>query len=117
MLTDHMVFCPKFRGKVLGGEVRKYAEKVIKRTCKQLDIEVIELAVGPEHVHIFFKYPPKYSLSNIAMKIKGKSSKAIRAKFPELRKWCPDSLWAPSCFHASVGTGWDVVEKYIENQK
>jgi hypothetical protein len=37
--------------------------------------------------------------------------------FPELKEWCPGHLWAPSCYHGSVGQGWDVVEKYISGQK
>ncbi|MDP2767861.1 MAG: hypothetical protein Q8O41_10525 [Candidatus Methanoperedens sp.] len=36
--------------------------------------------------------------------------------FQHLRKWCGEHLWAPSCFHGSVGNGWEVVSKYIETQ-
>lgn len=41
----------------------------------------------------------------------------MRDKFPRLKEWCPDHLWAPSCYHGSVGQGWEVVERYIEGQK
>ena len=41
----------------------------------------------------------------------------MRAIFPQLKEWCPGHLWAPSCYHGSVGQGWDVVEKYISGQK
>ena len=81
-----------------------------------MDIEIIEIAVNPDHVHIFFKYPPKYSLSYIAKMIKGVSSRILRKEFPHQQEWCGDHLWAPSCFHGSVGQGWDVVEKYIREQ-
>ena len=113
LLTDHMVFSPKYRGKVLVDDVAMVAEGIIRKICNELDIEIIDIAVNPDHVHLFIKYPPKYSVSFIAKNIKGKSSRVLRKEFPHLKEWCEDSLWAPSCYHGSVGSGWDVVEKYI----
>jgi putative transposase len=100
------------------------------------------MAMNVDHVHLFIKYPPKYSVSWIAKRIKGRSSKqtllekaftekrsAVRDQFPRLKEWCPDHLWAPSCYQKtfqktfiknasqSVGHGWEVVEKYIAGQK
>ena len=91
-------------------------EGIIWKTCKELGIEIIEIAVNPDHVHIFFKYPPKYSPSFIAKKLKGRMSRILRKEFPHLKEWCGEHRWAPSCFHGSVGQGWDVVSKYIETQ-
>ena len=106
------------------------AEEIIRENCKEFDIEVIDLAVNVDHVHLFIKNPfrkslygkmlrspPKYSLSWIAKWIKGRSSKLLRDRFPPLKGWCPGHLWAPSCYHGSVGHGWEVVEKYISGQK
>lgn len=92
LLTDHLVFSPKYRGKMLVGDVAMICEGIICKTCVEMDIEIIEIAVNPDHVHIFFKYPP------------------------HLKEWCGEHFWAPSCFHGSVGNGWDVVEKYIRDQ-
>ena len=117
MLSDHMVFTPKYRGKVLVGEVAVECKSVIQSVCADMEIEVMNLAVSPDHVHLFIAYPPKYSLSFVANKIKGISSKVLRAKFPHLKQWCKKGLWAPSCFHGSVGHGHEVVDKYIELQK
>jgi len=117
LLTDHLVFSPKYRGKVLLGEVAEAAEDIIRENCKELDIEVIDMAVGVDHVHLFIKYPPKYSVSWIAKRLKGRSSKLLRDRFPQLKEWCPGHLWSPSCYHGSVGHGWEVVEKYISGQK
>ena len=61
LLTDHLVFPPRYRGKVLEGEVVEAAEEIIRANCKELDIEVIFLAMNVDHVHLFIKYPPKYS--------------------------------------------------------
>jgi putative transposase len=85
-----MVFSPKYRGKILVGDVALALDGIIRKTCKDLNIEIIDMAVNVDHVHLFVKYPPKYSVK---------------------------SLWAPSCFHGSVGHGWEVVERYIQNQE
>ena len=117
MLTDHLVFSPKFRGRVLVGAVRDSTEELIKGICREMGIEIIRMSVSSDHVHMFFRYPPRYSVSHIANMIKGRSSRMLRARFPHLRVWSRDSLWAPSCFHGSVGHGRDVVERYIRTQK
>ncbi|MGB3458241.1 MAG: transposase [Halobacteriota archaeon] len=49
--------------------------------------------------------------------MKGRSSKLLRDQFPQLKEWCHGHLWAPSCYHGSVGHGWEVVERYISGQK
>lgn len=117
LLTDHLVFSPRYRGKVLEGAVSEVAEEVIRETCRELDIEVIDMAVNADHVHLFIKHPPEYSVSWIAKWIKGRSSKLLRDRFPQLKEWCPG--------HPPVGAfvlpwlggqGW-VVERYISGQK
>jgi len=117
MLTDHMVFTPKYRGKVLVGDVAESLENILLDICREMDIKVMDLAVNPDHVHIFIQYPPKYSVSDIAARLKGLSSKRLREEYPELKDWCPKGLWGPSCFHGSVGHGVDVVRAYIQGQE
>jgi putative transposase len=51
------VFSPKYRGTVLEGEVAEAAEEIIRETCKELDIEIMDMAVNQDHVHIFIQYP------------------------------------------------------------
>ncbi len=46
--------------------------------------------------------------------LKGRTSRILRKEFPELKKWCNQSLWAPSCYHRSVGHGWGCLEIYSE---
>lgn len=85
-------------------------------TCVEMGIKIIDIAVNMNHVHIFFQYPPKYVISFIAKKIKRKSSRILRQEFPHIRDWCEGHLWAPGCYHGSVGQGWEVVEKCISSQ-
>ena len=117
LLTGHMVFSPKYRGKILVGDVTLALDGIIRKTCKDLDIEILDMAVNVDHFHLFIKYPPKYSVRYIAKRIKGRSNRELCKAFPHLKEWCSKSLWAPSCFHGSVGHGWEVVERYIQNQE
>ena len=82
-----------------------------------MKIEIIDMAVNVDRVHLFIEYPPKYSVSFIAKRIKGRSSRELREAFPHLKEWAGIGLWAPSCLHGSFGHGWEVVEKYIQNQE
>ncbi len=117
LLTVHMVITPKYRASILQGEVAIECERQIKWICKTLDVDIIEMAVAEDHVHLFLQYPPKMSPSKITEKIKSNSARQLRAQFPHLVRWNKNALWAPGCFHGSVGQGFDVVEKYIARQR
>ncbi len=117
LLTDHMVFCTKYRRPLLFGEIAVRCEEIIRDVAKDLHVRIIRMAVNPEHVHIFFKYPPKLSPSKIAMQFKGTCSYKLRKEFPGLKKEVRDHLWAPSNYHGSVGQGFEVVENYIKSQE
>ena len=91
-------------------------EALIRKTCKGMDVEVIDMAVNVDHVHLFIRYLLKYSVSFIAKNIKGRSSRILKQHFPHLKEGCPNRLWAPGCYHGSVGHIWEVVEKYISTQ-
>ncbi len=58
----------KYRGKIF--DVALVTEGIIRKTCSERDIQIIDIAVNVDHVHLFIKYPPKYSVSYIAKKVK-----------------------------------------------
>ncbi|MEA3281342.1 MAG: IS200/IS605 family transposase [Euryarchaeota archaeon] len=65
ILTNHVVFLPKYRGKILVEKTIVLAlDSIIRKTCKDLGIEIIDMAVNSDHVHLFIKYPPKVSPPN-----------------------------------------------------
>ncbi len=86
LLTDHLVFCTKYRAPVLTPEIAERCEEIIRSVADDLHIKIRRMAVNLEHVHIFYVYPPKLSTSYIAMKFKGVSSRLLRKEFPELTK-------------------------------
>lgn len=77
---------------MLVGDVAMLAEAIIRKTCKELDIKIIDMSVSSDHIHLFIQYPPKYSVSFIAKRLKGTISRILRQEFPELKKWCENSL-------------------------
>lgn len=117
MLSVHMVFSPKYRGQLLVGSVAHDLEGILCELCKEMDIRILDIAVNPEHVHLFLQYPPKYSASDIAKRLKGNSSRRLREMHPRLKIWNRGGLWSKSCFHGSVGHGVDVVAAYIQAQE
>ena len=99
------------------GPVAKECDLQIRQVCHSLDVTVLDLAVASDHVHLFVRYPPRLSPSLLAEKIKSQTSRELRRQFPHLVMWCKKALWAPGCYHGSVGQGFEVVEKYISNQR
>lgn len=83
----HIVFCPKYRYKILQAEVASYVTENIYRLCGQKDgIEVLEMNVQPEHVHMVLSIPPKYAVSEIMGFVKGKLALKMFDEFPEFKR-------------------------------
>ena len=119
ILPDYITFSPKYRRKILVEKTIVLAlDGIIRKTCKDLGIEIIDMAVNSDHVHLFIKYPPKYSVSYISKRIKERGSGELREAFPHLKEWCSKSLYAPSCFHG-YGQVIDgrLRERYMQNQE
>ncbi len=117
-LRYHLVWCPKYRRPVLEGAVAERLEALIQERVKELGGEVIELAVRPEHVHVFLQVDTPYlSPSQIAFALKGYTSKVLRQEFPHLRSRLP-TLWSRSYYVGTVGqVSRETVERYIADQK
>ena len=86
LLADHMVFSPKYRAKILVGDVGLLTEAIIRKNCLELDIKILDMSVNSDHVHLFIQFPPKYSVSYIAKMIKGRTSRILRQEFPEPKR-------------------------------
>ena len=73
----------------------------------------------PDHIHMLIELPPQVSVSQAVKTLKGGSSRALRATYPELDEWLwGDSFWAVGYFAESVGRVTEnVIFEYIKNQK
>lgn len=88
-----------------------------KEVCEELETELVEIEVMPDHVHLLVEADPQFGIHKVVKKIKGRSSRILREEFPWLKSRIP-SLWTNSYFVTTTGGApLEVVKKYIENQK
>jgi putative transposase len=116
-MNYHFVWTPKYRRKVIVGDVEKRLKSLLKEKCNELNIEIISLETMPDHVHIFVRSQPTIAPNGIAAALKGYTSRILRQEFSELKSKLP-TLWSRSYFvstHGHLST--DTVEKYIEEQQ
>ena len=73
-LKVHLIFIPKYRKRVLYGQIGTGVRDLIRQICTEIDVEIISGKVAPDHVHLFVSYPPHLSVSTLMQKVKGKSS-------------------------------------------
>ena len=112
-----MVWCPKYRRSVLVNGVEARLKDLIKESCKQLNVEIIEMEIMPDHVHLLMEVDPQYGIHKAVKQIKGYSSRILRQEFPRLKSRLP-SLWTNSYFVSTAGGApLAVIKQYIENQK
>ena len=113
----HVVWCPKYRRKVLTGKIEARLKELIQETCLELQCELIELELMPDHVHLLVEVDPQFGIHTLVKNLKGKSSRILRKEFPILTTKLP-TLWTNSYFVSTVGGApLEVIKQYIENQK
>lgn len=116
-LGYHIVFCPKYRRKVLVNGVDERLKILLQQKADELGITLENMEVMPDHVHLFIRSKPIYAIHFVINQLKGYSSVCLRKEFPWLRSRLP-SLWTRSYFVESVGhISEETVRKYIESQK
>ena len=113
----HIIFCPKYRRKVLTDPIATRFKEIVKSMEADNNFFVLEMEVMPDHVHLLLDVDPTIGINIIVSRIKGKTAHILNKEFPELRRRLP-TLWTRSKFIATVGSvSLDVVKRYIENQK
>lgn len=115
--TYHVVWCPKYRRKVIVDDVNTRLKQIIREVCAERDAPILELETMPDHVHLLVVCDPQYGIHRLVKQIKGRSSRLLRAEFASLRTRIP-TLWTNSYFVATVGGATlDIAKRYIENQR
>lgn len=113
----HVVFCPKYRRKVLTDPIQEDLRSIILEICKTRQAEIIAIEMMPDHVHILLEVDPQYGIHKLIKQIKGKSSFLLRKSHSSLRSRLP-TLWTNSYFVSTVGGApLSVIKQYVENQK
>ncbi|MFE9959014.1 IS200/IS605 family transposase [Micromonospora sp. NPDC005299] len=113
----HVVWCPKYRRRVLGGRVEERLEQLIGEVVEEKGAWLVALEVMPDHVHLLVEVDPQFGVHKLVKAIKGRTSRVLREEFPSLRSRLP-TLWTNSYFVATTG-GVPVaaVKEYVEQQK
>ena len=118
-LKYHLVWIPKYRKDILGGEVSRYLKEIYQRISEEYGFKIDTMEVVEDHVHIFLAAPPRYSPGQLVQIIKSISAKEVFKRFPGLKKqlWAGE-LWNDGYFVRSVGdeVTADVICHYIEYQ-
>jgi putative transposase len=113
----HVVWCPKYRRKVLVDAIAKRAFELIHKAAARYRAEVIAREIMPDHVHLLVEVDPQLGIHRLVKYIKGVTSHDLRKEFPSLTSRLP-SLWTNSYFVSTVGGApLEVIKQYVENQK
>ena len=115
----HIVFCPKYRYKILQEEVTQYVTQQIYRLSSQKDeVEVVEVNVQPEHVHLVVSIPPKYAVSDYMGFLKGKLALKLFDRYPQLRRrYWGQHVWSRGYCVSTVGLDEERIRKYVKWQE
>ena len=116
-LGYHIIWCPKYRRKVLIDEVEERLKELIYNKCNELECEIHELNIMPDHVHLFVKTKPTIAPHFLIQQLKGVTSRLLRLEFKHLKTKLPN-MWTRSYYIESVGhISQNTIEKYIQEQK
>jgi len=113
----HVVWCPKYRRKVLVEEVETRLKELIKAACSEKQVDIIQMEVMPDHVHLLIEIDPQFGIHRAVKYIKGYTSSVLRKEFLHLTTRLP-TLWTNSYFVSSVGGApLSAIKQYVERQK
>jgi putative transposase len=111
----HVVFCPKYRYRILRDEVAEYTKQQIYRLCQQKDgVEELELSIQTDHVHAVVSIPPKYAVSSVMGYVKGKLAIRLFDRYEKLgRRYWGRHLWSRGYCVSTVGLDEEQIRKYV----
>ena len=116
-LKYHLVWCPKYRRKVLVGEIAEDLRSLLYQKAQEMEVTIEALEIMPDHIHLFIQSDPTEAPQRLANQFKGFTSRILRQRFPQLRSRLP-SMWSRSYYIGTIGhVSEETVKGYIEMQK
>ena len=112
----HVVIVPKFRKRVLYGQVKRRAGEILRDLCRQRGVELLEGHLMPDHVHMCLRVPPKFSIAFVIGFLKGKSAVRIHRSVGNKRV-TGLHFWSRGYCVSTVGLDEETIRKYIREQE
>jgi putative transposase len=113
----HVIWCVKYRRKVLTGEVEARLKEILTQVAVDVQCDIGEMETDKDHVHLLISCDPQFGIHKVVKRMKGRSSKLLRDEFPALKSRIP-TLWTNSYFVATVGGApLAVIKQYIKDQQ
>ena len=112
----HVVWCPKYRRKVLIGKVSEFLTAQLTEICELRQWPILALEVQPDHIHLFLSIPPSIAVADAVKILKGTTARKLFVEFPELKQslW-GGHLWSPSYYVGTAGNvSAEIIRRYIE---
>ena len=115
----HLVFCPKYRYRIFTDDVVDYTRQQIYHLCRQKDmIEILEMNVQPDHVHLVLSMPPKYAVSSVMGYLKGKLALLLFQRYERFgKRYWGRHLWARGYCVSTIGLNEEQLRKYVRWQE
>src|SRR5438552_1541159 len=116
LVVYHLIFCPARRKAVRQGEVRRECDALIHQKCEEKGWDIVQLAIQPDHVHLFVRVVPTNSAAEVVKEMKRLTSRLLRQKYDVLKRL--PSLWTRSYFASTAGNvSQATIQAYIAAQK
>jgi len=114
----HIVFCTKYRKKILRGEIALRIRDILRRVCEDFGVDILKGNRRDNHVHLLLSVAPHHAISKIVQHMKGVSSRKLQQEYVEVRKqYWGKHFWAIGYFSATTGTVTDeMISDYIDHQ-
>ena len=113
----HLVWIPKWRKRVLYGQLRKELGQILRGLAVQKESEVIEGTLRADHVHMVISIPPKYSVSQVVGYVKGKSAIWVARTTGKNRNFVGQNFWARGYCVSTVGLDEETIREYVRSQE
>ena len=113
----HVVICPKYRHRIFKGEIGEYARQEIYVLCKQKELlEILELSIQEDHIHLVMSMPPKYAFSEIMGYVKGKLSLRLFQRYERVgKRYWGRHLWSRGHCVSTVGLTEELIRRYVRH--
>ena len=115
----HIVFCPKYRHRIFKEEISEYCRQQLYQLARGKElVEILELNIQPDHVHMVVSMAPKYSVSNLMGYMKGKLALRLFERYERLgKRYWGRHLWSRGYCVSTVGLDEEKIRKYVRWQE